>query len=87
MKILHIIKKTNDNYAWETACRQRERSGEQVAVLLLHDAVFTSLPEEGSWVLACKDDVTARGIKTVATLVGYENIVEMILDADSVVCW
>jgi sulfur relay protein TusB/DsrH len=87
MKILHIIKKTTDTYAWDTVGRQRKKSGEQVGVLLLHDAVFTQLPEEGSWVFACREDVTARGIDTVATLVGYENIVEMILDADSVICW
>ncbi len=87
MKILHIIKKTSDTYAWDTVVLQREKGGEQVEVLLLHDAVFTPLPDEWSWVFACKDDVTARGIGTVATLVEYENIVEMIIDADSVICW
>jgi len=87
MKVLHIIKKTNDTYAWESALRQREKKDDQVLVLLLHDAVLASGPVDADGVFACRDDVAARGVKTKAQLVGYEEIVKMLLEADSVVCW
>lgn len=86
MKILHIIKKTNDTYAWQTASRQRRKKGDRVVILLLHDAVFNPIQDDIG-VFACQDDAVARGIKTKASLVDYEEIVRMLLDADSVVCW
>lgn len=87
MKILHVIRKTNDSYAWGTVSRHRERAENQVVVLLLHDAVFTAPAEENDTILACRDDVVARGVKTRVVLIGYEEIVKMLLEADSVVCW
>lgn len=87
MKTLHIIKKTEDAMAWDTVLRQREKAADTVAVLLLHDAVFTPCPGEGAGIFACRDDVAARGVKTSAALVGYEEVVRLIFDADSVVCW
>ena len=86
MKTLHIIKKTNDIYAWRTAFRQRGKRETQVSVLLIHDAVFDPI-EDDTDVFACQDDVMARGVKTKASLVDYEEIVRMLLDTDSVVCW
>ena len=86
VKILHIIKKINDTYAWQTASRQRRNEGNRVIILLLQDGVFN--PIQGDMeVFACQDDVAARGVRTKASLVGYEEIVGMLLDADSVVCW
>ena len=87
MKVLHIIKKTNDTYAWEAASRQRGKKDGQVFVLLLHDAVLAQSPGDADGVFACRDDVAARGVQTQAPLVGYEEIVKMLLEADSVVCW
>lgn len=86
MKILHIIKKTNDTYAWQAASRQRKKEGNRVIILLLQDAVFSPIQDDKE-VFACQDDVAARGVRTKAALVGYEEIVGMLLDADSVVCW
>jgi sulfur transfer complex TusBCD TusB component (DsrH family) len=86
VKILHIIKKTNDTYAWQAASRQRRKEGNRVIILLLQDAVFSPIQDDME-VFACQDDVTARGVMTKASLVGYEEIVGMLLDADSVVCW
>ena len=86
MKILHIIKKINDTYAWQTASRQQRKEENRVTILLLHDAVFDSVRDDVE-VFACRDDALARGVNTKASLLGYEEIVRMLLDADSVVCW
>ncbi len=86
MKILHIIKKTNDWYAWQTVLRQQKKKANLVTIILLHDAVFTPIHDDLE-VFACRDDVVARGVKTKASLVGYEEIVRMLMEVDSVVCW
>lgn len=84
--ILHIIKKANDSYAWQTASRKKGKGDRKVAVLLIQDGVYS--PTHGEMeVFACREDVTMRGAKTKARLVSYEEIVEMLADADSVVCW
>ncbi|MEE9610517.1 MAG: hypothetical protein V3W19_04655 [Desulfatiglandales bacterium] len=86
MKILHIIKKIDDTYAWQTAARQQRKERNRVIILLIHDAVFNPVQDDME-VFACQDDVMARGVETRASLVGYEEIVKMLLDADSVACW
>jgi len=86
VKILHIIKKTNDTYAWRTASRQQRGETNEVSVLLLQDAVFSPIRDDLE-VFACRDDVRARGVHTEASLVDYEDIVKMMLNADSIVCW
>ena len=86
VKILHIIKKPDDSSAWQTAIRQRDKKGNQVRVLLIQDAVFNPIRDDVE-VFACQDDVIVRGVKTEASLVGYRDIVKMLQDADSIVCW
>ena len=86
VKVLHIIKKINDTYAWQTASRQQSEKGNRIIILLFHDAVFGPVQDDME-VFACRDDVIARGAETKASLVDYEEIVRMLLDADSVVCW
>lgn len=86
VKILHIIKNIDDTYAWQTAVRQQKKGGNQVIILLIHDAVFNTVQDDTE-VFACQDDVMARGVETKASLVDYEEIVKMLLDADSVVSW
>ena len=86
MRTLHIIKETNDRYAWQTALKQQKKNPDRITILLLQDAVFT--PIEGDFeVFACREDVVSRGVKTAATRTDYEEIVRMLMDADSVVCW
>jgi sulfur relay protein TusB/DsrH len=65
MKILHLIKNPHDSYAADIAARQ-QRAGHEVALLLLHDAVYDAmgvkpLSQQGIAVYACADDVQARG--------------------------
>lgn len=86
LMILHIIKKMNDTYAWHTASRQNSDKDNRVIILLLHDAVYGPINGDME-VFACQDDVEARGVKIETSLAGYEEIVNLLLDADSVICW
>ena len=86
MKILHIINKLNDVYAWQAVYRQKRKEENTIEVLLLHDAVYSQVQEEVE-VMASKDDVLARGVETQKHLVDYEEIVKMVLASDTVVCW
>lgn len=86
MRILHIIKSSKDRLAYDMVLRQQENQDREVVVLLIHDAVYT--PPEGEMELcACRDDVEARGIESTARLVDYDEIVELLLESESVVCW
>ncbi len=86
MKILHVIRKTNDAYAFETVRRQRQTPENEVAVLLMQDAVLTP-PEETAGLFVCREDAAARGVKSRGELVGYDEIVNMLLEYDTMVSW
>lgn len=81
MKILHIIRNPNDATPVEIA-RAQGRDNE-VAILLLHDAVYMR-PDLTAY--ACADDAKARGV-TGHEGVGYDRIVEMLFEYDKVVSW
>ncbi|MCL5264989.1 MAG: hypothetical protein M1343_07350 [Chloroflexi bacterium] len=85
MKVLHIIRELKDNWPLELA-KMQQGKGNEVAVLLLHDAVL-SRPPKGFKVFASRDDVRARGVESEAAQVDYEAIVELIFTNDSVSCW
>jgi len=84
-KILHVLKSSEDSYACGAARGQQEQ-GADVSVLLLHDAVLTP-PEGIPKVYACRDDVEARGSIFNGQSVNYDEIVSLLLEADSVICW
>ena len=86
MRILHVIKRMDDICAWETAARQAEKEGNHVSILLLQDAVFNPVQAEIN-TFACEEDVFSRGVKTDALIVDYEEIVTIILNTDSIICW
>ncbi len=81
MKILHIIRNPNDTTPIEIAKAQSKEH--EVAVLLIHDAVYTS---PGLKAYAASDDAEARGV-TGHERVGYDRIVEMLFEYDKVVSW
>ncbi len=81
MKILHIIRNPNDATPIEIAKAQSKDN--EVVVLLMHDAVYTS-PELK--VYACAADAEARDA-TVHERVDYDRIVEMLFEYDKVVSW
>jgi sulfur transfer complex TusBCD TusB component (DsrH family) len=81
MKILHIIRNPNDATPLEIA---RSQSNEhEVAVLLLHDAVYSNPDLQ---VFACAADARARGI-TNHECVDYKRIAQMLFEYDKVVSW
>ena len=91
MKILHLIRNPHDSYAADIAARQ-QKAGHEVALLLLHDAVYDAigvkpLSEQGIAAYACADDVQARGIASQAELLDYKGIVTLMFAYDKVVCW
>ena len=85
MKTLHIIKNRDDSYTKDIV-KGIAQKGDEVAILLMHDAVF-SRPEKDIKTFACKDDVDARGITSNALPVTYDEIIPLIFEYDNVICW
>ncbi len=81
MKILHIIRNPDDTTPIEIA--QAQSRVHEVAILLLHDAVYTSPVLR---VYACADDAKARGVDR-HECVGYDRIAKMLFEYDKVVSW
>jgi len=81
MRILHILRNPNDLTPLEIAKAQSREH--EVAVLLLHDAVYMK-PELTTY--ACATDAEARGV-TGHECVDYRRIVEMLFEYDKVVSW
>ena len=81
MKILHIIRNPNDATPFEIAGSQSDEH--EVAMLLLHDGVYTK-PEFTAY--ACAADAEARGV-TGHECVDYKKIVQMLFEYDKVVSW
>jgi sulfur relay protein TusB/DsrH len=81
MKILHIIRNPNDAMPFEIAGSQSDEH--EVAILLLHDGVYTS---PGLRVYACAADAEARGV-TGHKCVDYKKIVQMFFEYDKIVSW
>ena len=81
MKILHIIRNPNDATPLEIA--RSQSFDHEVAVLLLHDAVYA---KPDLRVYASASDARARGV-TVHECVDYKRIVQMLFEYDKVVSW
>lgn len=81
MKILHIIRNPNDTTPFEIAKAQGNEH--DVAVLLLHDAVYAK-PDVTTF--AASFDAKARGV-TGHELVDNDRIVAMLFEYDKVVSW
>lgn len=83
MNILHIIRHKGEAYPMQIVAAQKA-AGDNVKVLLLHDAVFTCPSDANTF--CCEEDAEARGTGC-GQKVGYDAIVKMIFEADSVVNW
>lgn len=81
MKILHIIRNPNDATPLEIA--EEQSRDHEVAVLLLHDAVYAR-PKLATF--ASASDADARGV-TAHERVGYDRIVELLFGYDRVISW
>jgi len=78
MRLLHLIRYLDEERALLTA-REQMRQGHQVTLLLLHDAVL-SLPAFEGPIVACRDDVLARGGHCPYPMVDYDDIVRLICE-------
>ncbi|MGA2193011.1 MAG: hypothetical protein ABSG42_06520 [Nitrospirota bacterium] len=83
MKILHIVRKRGDAYPLNIA-KLQNKGGDEAKVLLMQDAVFSCAGDGASY--CCKEDAEARGVGC-GQQVDYNQIVQMVFDADSVVNW
>jgi sulfur relay protein TusB/DsrH len=83
MKILHIIRNPNEETSFEIAGSQNQEH--EVAILLLHDAVYAILDVQVK-VYACEADARARCV-TKHECVDYRRIVQMLFEYDKVVSW
>jgi sulfur transfer complex TusBCD TusB component (DsrH family) len=86
MKILHIMREKNDPLALQAVAAAGREGAVEVGILLLHDAVFSKLPD-GLQVYACADDVAARGVEAVYDPVSYDQIIKLFFEYDSVITW
>jgi sulfur transfer complex TusBCD TusB component (DsrH family) len=68
------------------AKKQTLENEHEVSILLMHDAVYTP-PENHFTLFSCQDDVEARGIDCPGTSVSYQDIVNLLLENDSIVSW
>ena len=85
MRILHLVRRLDDERALSTA-REQQRQGHEVTLLLLHDAVLSDIRFEGP-VLACQDDLLARRVSGKYQPVDYEGMVKAIFAHDKVISW
>ncbi|MDP6783773.1 MAG: hypothetical protein QGG56_09450 [Dehalococcoidia bacterium] len=85
MNILHIVRDMTEALPLRVAAEQREQ-GHRVTLLLLHDAILRKVEFTGP-VLACEDDLLARGVAGRHPAVDYRGIVQAIMDHDRVISW
>lgn len=85
MKILHLLRRLDDQRALATARAQAE-AGHQTTLLLLHDAVLAN-PSFPGPVFVVADDVAARGGLSKQQAVDYDAVVRLIVEHDRVISW
>jgi len=85
MKVLHVLRSNDDRVAQQMIEEIGRVPDTEQTLLLMQDGVY--IRREGPRVFACADDVEARGVSTVASLVDYDRIVDMILESDRVMTW
>lgn len=84
MKLLHLIRKTDDALAEETALAHAK--GHQVTCVFLQDAVLSPFRLPGNCYLL-KEDVEARGNEPSHPVIDFPGLIDLVFESDSVVCW
>lgn len=95
MKTLHIIREKDHALAISTARDQAgpaSAAGNELAVLLIHDAVLTGEDCLGGLnatvtVMALKDDAAARAVESPYPSIDYDGMLKLVFDSDKVICW
>ena len=86
VKILHVVRNLEDQRAMSTV-QAHVAAGNDVTVLLMHDAVLDCVRPQGCKVLACRDDVQARGGRTNVETLGYQEMVGLVFESDRLITW
>lgn len=84
MKILHIIRREEDNLILEFI--DHDRTEGEVSILLIQDGVLSGFKSNGE-VFASINDVLARGINVQYKLIDYPSMCQLIVEHDKVIVW
>lgn len=84
MKILHILKKEEDQFV--KGVIEHDRTLKDVSILLIQDGVLSKFREDKN-VFASVNDVEARGLNVSCNLVDYPAICRLIVKHDKVIIW
>ncbi|MEE9200091.1 MAG: DsrH/TusB family sulfur metabolism protein [Candidatus Brocadiales bacterium] len=97
MKTLHIIREKDHALAISTARDQAgpaSAAGNELAVLLIHDAVLTGEDRLGGLsatvtvtIMVLKDDAAARAVESPYPSIDYDGMLKLVFDSDKVICW
>ena len=88
MKILHLVRRTDDPYAMEMVAAQdaSESPVHDVRVAFLQDGVYRPTAPVKTRVVV-EEDCLARGVEPDAEHITYEQLVDLIFDSDRVISW
>lgn len=85
MKILHILRKLDDQRALTTA--RAHALEHPTAILLIQDAVLTRIGDFPGPIYTCAEDVAARISIGKYQEVDYSRIVQLLFEHDKVITW
>lgn len=83
-KILHIVKKKDDPVCLEVIGKQA--GSNDLSVILIQDAVDLNLNGTGTKIFVLSDDLTGSK-KAAYPKIGYKEMLDAILNAETVVTW
>lgn len=84
MKILHILKREEDQFVKEVI--EHDRAVKELSILLIQDGVLSKFREDKN-VFASVNDVEARGLNVKCNLVDYPAICKLIIEHGKVIVW
>jgi hypothetical protein len=82
-RILHLLKRKDDSFALDII--RKEIGSNEVSVILIQDAVDLDLRGIGANVFILSEDL--KDLTSAHPRIGYKEMLEFILNADTVVTW
>ena len=86
-RILHILKDFPSNAAMELVPRLIEKSGREVTVILIQEAVRLTPSFNRAEVYVLDEDAKKRGVASNLKTIDYPELLERIYAADTVIAW
>ncbi|MBI1824292.1 MAG: hypothetical protein HY200_11135 [Nitrospirae bacterium] len=84
MKTLHIIRTINDPLVRSVIEASRE---EDIAVLLMQDAVYGDYQIGTVPLFACREDLAARQIEKRVRSLSYDEVAELVAEYERTIVW